>query len=321
MKMTTENPVTQKELDIYNSYLPKHLQAELWEMERVTGMLYTYPIAERKVRTIIRDRNYEKKYSKVPASTPKTLDDYLIHSSDTFRRIRAENAYLSFEDTKNPPREQKFDENGYRITSPQEREAFLNQFISPVTPKPNDADSQFNEDTDWQLTESQKEGLRPETYQLLGKIFPRAKIIYKELQGSPETPFDNVPHPLGPFSGYSVKSKIEGNALTISYFGKEQIDAGLTEEASITLIKERLERLILKCPTKDSKTYNAIAKYQWPDNSGIDSSTIIKFWDDFSNDLSLVPRELLIELHADSLARLKLWNRVNPYSTLFWHRN
>lgn len=93
--MTTETAITQEELEIYNSTLPKHLRAELWEMERVTIEPKTYPMAKRVSRTILRDRNYLEKYAK---------------GAD-----------------KDDP-DAQYDENGYRITSDSERQRYLDHF-------------------------------------------------------------------------------------------------------------------------------------------------------------------------------------------------
>jgi hypothetical protein len=115
MNMSDSNrrPITQADCDVYNRNMPSHLQAELGELEWCLVGLDTYPMAKRKPpQWTICDRNYWEKSHVMKMEMARSTPSPRGKAEQPCRPARDPNA--------------RYDENGYRITSDDERDAYLN---------------------------------------------------------------------------------------------------------------------------------------------------------------------------------------------------
>lgn len=154
---------------------------------------------------------------------------------------------------------------------------------------------------------------------LLGRIRSASAQATNELGGEVATA-RQVDEILGPFSGYGVDAEVnaDGN-LQVNVFGKEQIDAGLTDEPALLFVVTPEGELSVNGPT--GETFDEFAKRGWADVAKGKDGEVQLGWTSLVNpDGKPIPTKQLINLLADVHARARLWKGSPEKIGLYWTR-
>lgn len=204
--------------------------------------------------------------------------------------------------------ESRYDENGYRITARDEAGAYLSHF--PATTEIHGEESA---------------GVR--------RIRQSSDRITNELrraEGKPQEVHRTVPdRPLGPFSSYVVNAKTydhptdpKQGQLEIRYYGKEQMDAGLTGEPALTVIIGKDGEFGINGPSPESETFKAFKERGWAEEAkqkdGVINKEHTRLINPHRDDGQFSPSQVK-DILADAHARLRAWRKEDRVG-LNWGR-
>lgn len=135
--------------------------------------------------------------------------------------------------------------------------------------------------------------------------------------------------PLGSFSSYSVKAKAydhpsdpKQGTLEIYYYGKEQMDAGLTDEPALTVTVSKDGEFGINGPSPKSETFKAFKERGWAEEAkqkdGVINKEHTRLINPHRDDGQFSPSQVK-DILADAHARLRAWRKEDRVG-LNWGR-
>jgi hypothetical protein len=126
---------------------------------------------------------------------------------------------------------------------------------------------------------------------------------------------------LGVFSAYLTRAKqLPGGILAVEFYGKEQVDAGLTKDPALTVRVNKSGGFTVNGPPADSVTFKEFQKRGWADYA-TQNDEPSSFWTTLKgkNKKPLESRQVL-EILADMHARARVWKGDDKIG-LSWQRH
>ncbi|MEZ5436201.1 MAG: hypothetical protein R3E67_06635 [Pseudomonadales bacterium] len=144
-----------------------------------------------------------------------------------------------------------------------------------------------------------------------------------------ETARESIERPLGPFSGYRIEAKAydhptdpKQGQLEIRYYGKEQMDAGLTGEPALTVIIGKDGEFGINGPSPESETFKAFKERGWAEEAkqkdGVINKEHTRLINPHRDDGQFSPSQVK-DILADAHARLRAWRKEDRVG-LNWGR-
>lgn len=163
---------------------------------------------------------------------------------------------------------------------------------------------------------------------LLKRVRLASEKALDALDGRPETDRE-VASALGPFSAHNIGAEVldadslnPTGSLRITVFGKEQVEAGLTDEPGLTITVGSDGELTLNGPAPNTKTFEEFQARGWADFARGADGTVQRGWTalkDPANPDKPLPIAQILPLLADTHARVREW-RGEDYVGLHWTR-
>ena len=130
---------------------------------------------------------------------------------------------------------------------------------------------------------------------------------------------------LGPFSGYETTAEVDENSgeLRVYVYGGEQLEAGLTQEPSLTFTVTTKGELTIAAPHPSFDTFTAFKARGWADFARDADGKTLRNWGALRNPSDPeggIPIRQMIPLLADVHARVRAW-RMDDYVGLYWARS
>lgn len=165
---------------------------------------------------------------------------------------------------------------------------------------------------------------------LLGSIRKASESAAHELGGEAEESRESDSTPLGAFSGYRVDAEVvepdslhpDGH-LRIEVFGKEQLEAELTDSPALVITLAADGELVINGPDPQSDTFKEFQRRGWADYARDGEGNTTPGWTRLLNpkDASRpLPISQLTPLLADARARLSLWQKRDQVG-IHWTRS
>lgn len=166
------------------------------------------------------------------------------------------------------------------------------------------------------------------TTRLLRRIRKASDRAADELGGKAEAARSHA-GALGPFSEYQIEgdelppdSFHPEGMLAIRIFGKEQVEAGLTQEPALTFTVTKDGELTVNGPPPSGETFAEFQKRGWADHGRDANGEAQHGWSalkDPNNPDKPLPISQIIPLLADVHARVRAW-RMEDHAGLHWNR-
>ncbi|BCB27059.1 hypothetical protein SKTS_19450 [Sulfurimicrobium lacus] len=163
---------------------------------------------------------------------------------------------------------------------------------------------------------------------VLSRIRQASDRAANELGGKAETARSHA-GALGPFSAYQIEGEElppdsfnPNGLLTVRVFGKEQVEAGLTQEPALTFAVSRGGELTVNGPSPSGETFAEFQKRGWADLGRDAKGEPQPGWStlkDPNNPGKPLPISQITPLLADVHARVRAW-RMEGYVGLHWSR-
>ncbi|THF64312.1 hypothetical protein [Pseudothauera rhizosphaerae] len=163
---------------------------------------------------------------------------------------------------------------------------------------------------------------------VLRRIRRASEAAADELRGEAETAREVADSALGPFEGYRVEADIippgefRPGGIKVRVYGREQIDAGLTNDPALTFLVSADGELTVNGPPEDSETFREFQQRGWADTASAADGVQVHGWTvlrDPANPDKPLPVSQLMPLLADVHARVREW-RGEDMVGLHWSR-
>lgn len=173
------------------------------------------------------------------------------------------------------------------------------------------------------------EGSRyPRKTRLLERIRRESDSASDAIGGNAETARGNA-RTLGAFSEYETRGQVlesdsfnPKGSLRVEVFGREQVEAGLTDEPALTITVTPDGELTINGPSTSTDTFREFMARGWADRAKGANGEVQPGWaalKDPKNQNKPLPIQQLIPLLADVHARVRAW-RGEDYVGLHWSR-
>lgn len=161
---------------------------------------------------------------------------------------------------------------------------------------------------------------------VLAEIRKLSERISSDLGGEAEKPRVGVDSPLGPFEGYRVNADIvkdgASKTLHVEVYGKEQIEAGLTDEPALLFTVSENGEFIVNGPSPNGETFREFQKRGWAEHAHDKAGNIEPDYTRLTPTAGhkTMPMDQLKPLLADVHARVRAWRKEDQVG-LYWVRS
>ena len=161
---------------------------------------------------------------------------------------------------------------------------------------------------------------------VLAEIRKLSERVSDILQGRVTKTHSEILSPLGPFKGYEVRANIErdgvSKTLHVEVYGKEQIEAGLTDEPALLFTVSENGEFIVNGPNPNSETFREFQKRGWAEHAHDKAGNIEPDYTRLTPTPGhkTMPMDQLKPLLADVHARVRAWRKEDQVG-LYWVRS
>ena len=161
---------------------------------------------------------------------------------------------------------------------------------------------------------------------VLAEIRKLSERVSDILQGRVTKTRSEILSPLGPFKGYEVRASIDrdgaSKTLHVKVYGKEQIEAGLTDEPALLFTVSENGEFIVNGPSPNGETFREFQKRGWAEHAHDKAGNIEPDYTRLTPTAGhkTMPMDQLKPLLADVHARVRAWRKEDQVG-LYWVRS
>lgn len=161
---------------------------------------------------------------------------------------------------------------------------------------------------------------------VLAEIRKLSEQLSDILQGRVTKTRSEILSPLGPFKGYEVRASIDrdgaSKTLHVKVYGKEQIEAGLTDEPALLFTVSENGEFIVNGPSPNGETFREFQKRGWAEHAHDKAGNVEPDYTRLTPTPGhkTMPMDQLKPLLADVHARVRAWRKEDQVG-LYWVRS